>query len=144
MNINRLLFAVLFSATVCGCCSSKGTTDSLKQSSYHAIMQHPHLSAYARMLQNDLRELGHEVNAGDTALIERYSLKRQEGGYCVAAILTLDHTYTEGELDAYGVLVQTVQGDMLTALLPTNRYLELVESRAVKAIEINNKVYIKR
>lgn len=95
------------------------------------------------MLQNDLSKLDREVKAEDAALIERYSLIRQDGGYSVAAILTLDHTYTEGELDVYDVKVQTVQGDMLTALLPTNRYLQLIESRAVKSIEINSKVQLK-
>lgn len=144
INVRLLLFAIYFSATVCGCCASKVTTDSIKQSNNQAIKQSTHLSFLARMLQNDLSKLDREVKAEDAALIERYSLIRQDGGYSVAAILTLDHTYTEGELDVYDVKVQTVQGDMLTALLPTNCYLQLIESRAVKSIEINSKVQFKQ
>ena len=138
INGRLLLFAMFLSATVCGCCSSKRTADT-------AAGQRPptHLSSLARMLQNDLSKLDREVKAEDAALIERYSLIRQDDGYYVAAILTLDHTYTEGELDVYGVKVQTIQGDMLTVLIPTNRYLQLIESRAVKSIEINSKVQLK-
>lgn len=129
-----MLLALLISVSVCGCCSSKGISDTSVQQ-----RQPTHLSSYAQILQNELRNLDHEVKPGDADLIKRYSLIRQNDGYYVAAILTLSHPYVEGELGAYGVKVQSVQGDMLTALIPINRYFELISSRVVKVIEISPK-----
>jgi hypothetical protein len=97
----------------------------------------------ARMLENDLKKLDREVSPDDTDLIERYSLKRRGDTYWVSAFLTLDPPYADGELEQYGVLLQSVQGDMATALLSTRDYLRFIDSRSVKAIEISPKVQLK-
>ena len=133
-----LLFAMLLSASVCGCGSSK-------ESGKKAVEQRQpiSLSPMARMLENDLKKLDREVTPGDTALIERYSLKRRGDTYCVSAFLTLDPPYADGELEQFGVLLQSVQGEMATALLSTRDYLRLIDSRSVKAIEISPKTQLK-
>lgn len=139
MKISYLLFfAMLFSASVCGCGSSK-------EPALKAIEQRQpcHLSAMARMLENDLKKLDREVSPNDTALIERYSLKRRGDTYYVFAFLTLDPPYADGELEKYGVLLQSVQGETATALLSTRGYLRLIDSRSVKAIEISPKARMK-
>ena len=97
----------------------------------------------ARMLEADLKKLDREVAPGDTALIERYALRRRGDTYWVAAFLTLDPPYADGELEQYGVFLQSVQGERATALLSTRGYLRLIESRAVKAIEISPKAQLK-
>lgn len=140
-----LFLILLFSATICGCCSSKvpnGTVDERVDSKHDCTIP-TSLSAMARMLQKDLTELGRAVTAADTTLIERYTLISLEDGYYVAAIISLDHTYANGELEKYGVKVQSAQGEILTALIQTGKYLELVESQTVKAIEISQKVLLR-
>lgn len=132
--IYLLFFALFFSASVCGCGSSKETA---KKSVEHR--QPTYLSSMARMLQNDLRKLDRDVSPKDTELIERYSLKRRGDSYWVSAFITLDPPYADGELEQYGVLVQSLQGDMATALLSTRDYLRLIDYRVVKAIEIGPK-----
>lgn len=104
--------------------------------------QPTYLSPMAEMLQADLRKLDREVTAQDTELIERYSLRRRGNSYCIPAILTLDPPYADGELEQYGVLVQSVQDDMATVLLSTREYLRLIDSRTVKAIDISPKVQL--
>ena len=133
-----LLFAMLFSATVCGCCSSKEPANKAVEQ-----RQPVSLSPMARMLESDLRKLGREVTPSDTALIERYSLMLRGESYCVSAFLTLAPPYADGELEQYGVFLQSVQGDMATALLSTHDYLRFIDSRSVKAIEISPKVQLK-
>ena len=136
MKISYLLFFVmLFSASFCGCSSSKEPISSVLSE-----RQPTYLSPVASMLASDLRKLEREVTASDVAIIEQYSLKRRGNGYCVSAILTLDPPYADGELEQYGVLVQSIQGDMATVLLSTREFLRLIDSRVVKAIEIAPKV----
>jgi len=95
------------------------------------------------MLESDLRKLEREVTPSDTALINRYSLRRRGNTYCVSAFLTLDPPYADGELEQYGVLLQSVQGEMATALLSTRDYLRLIDSRSLKAIEISPKAELR-
>jgi len=135
MKISYLLFfAMLFSASVCGCSSSK-------EPQRKAVEQRKptYLSPLARMLESDLRKLDRDVSPQDTELIERYSLRRRGDSYWVSAFITLDPPYADGELEQYGVLVQSLQGDMATVLLSTREYLRLVDYRVVKAIEISPK-----
>lgn len=54
-----------------------------------------------------------------------------------------DVVSADGKLEQYGVLLQSVQGDMATALLSTRDYLRFIDSRSVKAIEISPKVQLK-
>jgi hypothetical protein len=133
-----LLFALFFSASVCGCGASKEPAKS-------AVEQRPpiSLSPMARMLESDLRKLEREVTPSDTALINRYSLRRRGNTYCVSAFLTLDPPYADGELEQYGVLLQSVQGEMATALLSIREYLRLIDSRSLKAIEISPKAELR-
>ena len=129
---------MFFSASVCGCGSSK-------EPAKKAVEQRQPiaLSPLARMLESDLRKLDREVTPGDTAIIERYSLRRRGNTYCVSAFLTLDPPYADGELEQYGVLLQSVQGEMATALLSTREYLRLIDSRSLKAIEISPKAELR-
>ena len=135
MRISYLLFFAMFlSASICGCGSSKESArKSLEQ------RQPTYLSPLARTLQSDLRKLDRDVSPKDSELIERYSLKRRGDSYWVSAFITLDPPYADGELEQYGVLIQSLQGDMATALLSTRHFLRLVDYRVVKAIEISPK-----
>ena len=95
------------------------------------------LSPYARHFQKDLDQLGRRVCAKDTLLIRQYSLIRKGCTYYVPAFLTFDHPYIEGELKKYDVKVQSVQGDIVTALLSTKKLKKLIDSNAVMYIEMN-------
>lgn len=121
MKINRLiLIAMLFIAPVSALAQSDDT----------------YLSPMARTLKHDLEQLDRKVKAKDTALIHRYSLIKQCCTYYVPAFITLDHPYREGELNRYGVNVQSVSGHMVTALISTKKYRKLIDSKVAKAIEI--------
>lgn len=121
MKINRLiLIAMLFIAPVSALAQSDDT----------------YLSPMARTLKHDLEKLDRKVKAKDTALIHRYSLIKQCCTYYVPAFITLDHPYREGELNRYGVKVQSVSGHMVTALISTKKYRKLIDSKVAKAIEI--------
>lgn len=121
MKTNRLiLIAMLFIAPVSALAQSDDT----------------YLSPMARTLKHDLEQLDRKVKAKDTALIHRYSLIKQCCTYYVPAFITLDHPYREGELNRYGVKVQSVSGHMVTALISTKKYRKLIDSKVAKAIEI--------
>lgn len=121
MRINRLiLVAMLFMAPVSALAQSEET----------------YLSPMARTLKHDLEQLDRKVKSKDTALIQRYSLVKQCCTYYVSAFITLDHPYREGELKRYGVKVQSVSGNMVTALISTKKYRKLIDSKVAKAIEI--------
>lgn len=95
------------------------------------------LSPYAQHFQNDLVQLGRRVCAKDTLFIQRYALIRKGRTYYVPAFFTFDHPYVDGELKKYDVKVQSVQGNIVTALLSTKKLKKLIDSNAVMYIEIN-------
>lgn len=132
-----LVFSLMLTATFFSCGSTKRSPNATVNQ-----RQETELSPIAFSLLNDLRLLGREISPNDTELIERYSLKRRGDTYWVSAIITLDPPYADGELEQYGVLVQSLQGDMATALLSTREYLRLIDYRALKAIEISPKVQL--
>lgn len=129
-----LVGALLIAVSFASCASSRGSTKAAAEQ-----RKPTYLSSMARTLQSDLIKLDRDVSPKDTELIERYSLRRRGDSYWVSAILTLDPPYADGELEQYGVLVQSLQGDMATALLSTRDYLRLIDYRVVKAIEIGPK-----
>jgi hypothetical protein len=102
-----------------------------------------YLSAYAAMLQADLDSLGRKVRSKDSVLIQRYSLVRQCCTWYVPAFLTLDHPYQDGELKDLGVRVQSVQGNMVTALISTRKYGKLIASGRVTSIEVTPPVQLR-
>lgn len=124
--MKKKFLVIVFAIFAVSCCSFAQSTGGTTR-----------LSPYARHFQRDLEQLGHRVCAKDTLFIQQYGLIRKGRTYYVPAFLNFDHPYKEGELKKYDVKVQSVQGNIVTALLSTKKLKKLIDSNAVMYIEIN-------
>ena len=117
-----------FAALLC-CLIMAGTT----------MAQHPTgTNAQAKLFAHELETLGHKVNKGDTAFIEKYALVCIKRTYYVPATVTFRHSPSKRECRKYGVKIQSKVNDtMATALLSTRKYKKLINSGLCEMIDIS-------